>query len=343
MILWVADRFGMPGHFHRIWLRLLLTTGHQPPEFRIHKLSDALKRTLLTKLGSRKAPTWIPDEAPHIIAQIDRWCDQYKPRAVVLSSPESLAYLAMAPEHATLHNLRGSVYWRRGIPFIVSLPISAWATLVSQKDVGAANYGFDSAEAFGAARSENGEVYEDSDQRISRGLTQRDNDIDGRGLADSNQHAADEGRPGNVNIESNPSRSPSGAGKQYGRTLPPAWTRIDIRSSDDEVERAESAIAAEQLDQADLSSDDDDGEDLELDGSSDDSVDSSGNERDPGDSGGDLSPVTDGEDDVDRFFYEPVLSPVGRFALTADMMKLARVLEFGRRSDGPEKPIVLRY
>ena len=314
MILWVADRFGMPGSYHRIWLRLLLQNGLQPHEFRIVKLSDAIKRTLLCKLGSRKAPTWIPAESPHIVAQIDRWIDQLKPRAVVLSSPESLAYLAMAPEHATLHNLRGSVYWRRGIPFIVSLPISAWTTLVSQKDVGAANYGFESAEGFAQSRSQGGEVYEDSDQRISRGLL----------ASDRHHHES-------LEIE-NFARSPSGAGKVYGRTLPPAGTRIDLEAGNSENEIQETDNLGANLDGAVVAADDSDDTDDSRDDSDSDDVDN------------DVSSLaSDDEDDVDRFFYEPVLSPVGRFVLTADMQKLERILEAGKRSDGPSKPIQLRY
>jgi hypothetical protein len=51
----------------------------------------------------------------------------------------------------------------------------------------------------------------------------------------------------------------------------------------------------------------------------------------------------DEDDDQDRFFYEPVLSPVGRFTIIADYSKLARILQDGKAADGPAKPYHLRY
>jgi hypothetical protein len=49
------------------------------------------------------------------------------------------------------------------------------------------------------------------------------------------------------------------------------------------------------------------------------------------------------EGEMDQFFYEPVLSPVGRFVLTADTMKLFRLLRDGKNAAGPSRPITLRW
>lgn len=48
------------------------------------------------------------------------------------------------------------------------------------------------------------------------------------------------------------------------------------------------------------------------------------------------------EGELDQFFYEPVLSPVGQFVLTADTEKLFRLLRDGINASGPASPIRLR-
>lgn len=93
MILWFIDRFGLPGSYQRIWVKLMAEQGINVKEVRVYSLHKLLNRTLLTKYGTRKAPTWIPEEGPSIINMIDGLIAQHKPRAVVLAAPESLACL----------------------------------------------------------------------------------------------------------------------------------------------------------------------------------------------------------------------------------------------------------
>jgi hypothetical protein len=49
------------------------------------------------------------------------------------------------------------------------------------------------------------------------------------------------------------------------------------------------------------------------------------------------------EGEIDQFFYEPVLSPVGRFVLTADTQKLFRLLRDGKNASGPSRPIEVNW
>jgi hypothetical protein len=72
----------------------------------------------------------------------------------------------------------------------------------------------------------------------------------------------------------------------------------------------------------------------------DDPEDDDGNDEDGVSS--DDSPGTD-DGDVDQFFYEPVLSPVGRFVLTADTQKLFRILRDGKNAGGPSRPIEVNW
>ncbi|KAK0039436.1 hypothetical protein Bpfe_031113 [Biomphalaria pfeifferi] len=157
----------MPGQYRRTWIRALAQADHRPLEFEVVSLHQMIPGQLLMKLGSRKAPTWVPDMGERITSTINRLIQQHKPQAVVLAAPESLACLGLAPEHATLHNLRGSVYWRMGIPHLVTLPISAWNTMVTQKDIGAANYGFESQESLANKGRENGTVHQAGDGGVA--------------------------------------------------------------------------------------------------------------------------------------------------------------------------------
>jgi hypothetical protein len=453
MILWFIDRFGMPGSYYSIWLRACNDTGIQPKNVRAVSLHKVIPRQLLTKYANRKAPTWIPEAQPLIAQTINRLRQELKPEAIVLSSPESLCILGLSPEVATLHNLRGSVYWKFGVPHLVTLPISAWTTMVNQKDIGAANYGFESAEAMNQAtensnakQGRNGnEIQKQSrqersnplhDQRQvhqqgrlasaprqmggrtdpSRGITsvgserrfdgnqsqragsQSDSSLpadgqraaEGSGLRDSNTGDRQQGRgtseSGTGKIIPGLGRGMSSEGVELGVPVDNRWTgvrdRLDLRprhlmgetsesggvgSSDDaEAERVyldtddkrfdspadQQSVPVEfrvtggnrQADRLDGSDGEDESDDGTDGGRSDDG-------DVPDDSEGDASEAQgiDGQiigpedDDQDRFFYEPVLSPVGRFTIIADYSKLARILQDGKAADGPAKPYHLRY
>ena len=269
MILWFMDRMGLPGQYHATWVRLLRDSYIPTNEVRVLQLHKALpNKQLLVKIGNRKAPTWNPEHETLINNTIQGLVDHAKPRAVVLSSPESLAILGLNPEHATLHNLRGSVYWRDGIPFLVTLPMSAWFSMVSQKEIGAANYGYESAEQLAAGQ---------------QGAIQ-----------------ASLGGEGSTGIRSGGAFQAGGDGelRDSGRG-----------TDDDELED----------DDADSDSDSSDSD------------------------GGPDGAVSESDVEHDEFFYEPVLSPVGRFVLTADTQKLFRLLRDGKNAGGPSQPVELRW
>lgn len=457
MILWFVDRFGLPGSYHRIWLSALIRADLTPKEFLLVDLHRIMHRQLLAKLGSRKAPTWIPTETDNIITKMNQQLQHHKPRAVVLASPESLAYLGLAPEHATLHNLRGSVYWKHGIPFIVTLPISAWNTLVSQKDIGAANYGFDSQESFTAARSEDGQVREegrlpqdetgngvssDSTERLGKDPT-RDRvslgigrSVDDVSRQDASQSSAQSSKRRDSNEGStgvrqsdvgsaqhgilpvragddSPGRSPSGqvlrdpdqaagrtgADSGDGRAATESSVRqpaagagnagqanpfvafdrpLDLRSrscgagagvvshggavesagtvrGDTDLARRDSDDhGSKVLDDVEYRSDrryadSADGSEVESgSGGTAGSVDEDDVPDDSAYAGEDeddveLSGGLDDDEEIDRFFYEPVLSPVGRYVITSDLMKLRRVIRDGKLSNGPSEPLILKW
>jgi len=296
VILWYIDRFGLPGKYYTTWLIAIKSAGIEAQSTRVISLHKILNRQLLQRYASRKAPTWIPEAETVIKSTMRNLNESLKPQAVVLSSPESLAVLGLHPDHATLHKLRGSVYDIDGIPHIVILPISAWNVMVNQKDIGAANYGFESVEDFNS------------------------------GIITAHADA-------------------SGTFGVAGRTLRPSMSGerdSDVRGSDDserEAGRLDDQTVVEDLG-GDSEEDSDEGETGDVHsehGRGDDDV-REDVDSDPSDG------LVDKEDQVeDAFFYEPVLSPVGRFTITADIGKLRRIIDKGWNSDGPTSPIVLRY
>lgn len=324
MILWFVDRFGLPGKYYTVWLILLQQSGIDPKHVRTLSLHQHLRRQLLTKYAARKAPTWIPETGPLILETIDKAVESFKPEAVVLASPESLACLGLNPEFATLHNLRGSVYWRSDVPHIVTLPMSAWHSLVSQREIGAANYGYESPEdlsshtltmradksgIFGVGGGDAGgqEVHADLPDQLggdASGITTPRTGTGALASGDVEQGLAVRGKSG-------PEQGPEGVDS-------------DEDGLDDDSMR-------EDADAVDAESDGPDADgDADADGTTSDGIaESEGPDDDDG--------------TADQFFYEPVLSPVGRFAITADVQKLKRILDSGRNASGPHKPITLRY
>lgn len=371
MILWFEDRFGTPGSYLRIWIRALVTAGIEPRSVHrvsLHKLM--YPQQLLTTFMSRKAPTWKPELQLRITEIINEQVQQHKPQAVVLAAPESLACLGVHPEHATLHTLRGSVYKRMGIPFIVTLPISAWMSMVTQKDIGAANYGFDSKERMAEAQER--AVQKPGNDRVGSGGTRAQ--ASGRDAGKGTGAATRSGPLGSFalgkRIGTGNGSKPADASAGGGNSLSDAGddSRLHVfepaskRGGDLADLAAGMRAFADGLrlhpdgngdggpgrrESAGDSESDEVYDDSEIEsgaGDSDGQPDGGdvSDDSESADEGGKVSSLDDDEE-VDRFFYEPVLSPVGRFVITADMMKLKRRLMDGDRADGPSIPLTLNW
>jgi len=309
MIIWVFDRFGLPGKYHSIWLRLLKSSGIDPSKVRAVQLSRIIPGQLLTRYKSRKAPTWIPERENEIKLAISALIEASGATAVVLAAPESLAVLDMDPDFATLHNLRGSVYWRNGIPHIVMLPMSAWHTLVSQKEIGLANYGFESQTDMAANI-----------------ITV---DVESSQPAITDRHGV--GEAVDVNLQSQLARFNHRGQDGQGTESSVVGDRSGASVAEDRDYSGESGTELE-FDHVDGP----DSGDMRPDS---DPILAGDLESEP-----DRDTVEDDDrDSIDRFFYEPVLSPVGRYVLTVDTAKLSRILKHGSKSNGPPEPTILRY
>ena len=199
-VIWFEDRFSIKGQYLSVWLHTLKKAGIEPIRVARVNLHRSMHGQLLTKYGTRKAPTWRPERGAEILANMERIVNQHRDtvKAVVLASPESLVATGLDPYYATLGKLRGAVYEVAGVPAIVTLPMSAWFTQVSQKDIAVANYGLESEEemkAYGMARvagaDSGGLDFESGKPRGS--MAHSANAVGSGGHASRSQHVADDG------------------------------------------------------------------------------------------------------------------------------------------------------
>lgn len=291
-VIWFADRLGNVGNIASLWLRELNAAGVKPTKVHTVSLHRVLKGQLLTRYANRQAPTWIPERASAIKLAMLEEIRKAGPdlKAIVLCSPESLAILDLPADTATLGKLRGSVYSIEGIPALVCLPMSAWLSKVSLKEVQNANFGAMSRE--GLER-----LYETE----SDGDTA---DAVGGGVA---------GKAGSGGSSHGNRRTGTGAGADHNRGAGAESGLEGQRSAGhagagyhgSDRAAAESGGMADSTDQGLTESDDDD----------------------------DL----DGTDDDDKFFYVPVVVPVGKMMIQFDLGKLGRIVN-GKAGEG-WKPI----
>lgn len=166
-IHWYLDRFGLPGEHNSRWLSLLTHNRIDPICVEKYQLSRKFHEPLLTKYRNRKAPTWREDMVHRMKDFVDSRLYADKPKLIVVACPELLWMTGVDPEHATLMNLRGARYhydcMAGRFPLLVTLPMSAWSTHVTSKDIAAANYGMTEQEQFESHFAEHDDNESDSD------------------------------------------------------------------------------------------------------------------------------------------------------------------------------------
>lgn len=138
-VLWFVDRAGFNGRLYGLWRNAMKAATLNDVIVQVVNLEKHLHKQLIQPYGNRKAPTWIPEYELEIETAITELIRTHDPHAVVLSAPETLGITGVPVESATLNALRGSVYWRDELPHIVILPMSAWVTMVSEKEIQGAN------------------------------------------------------------------------------------------------------------------------------------------------------------------------------------------------------------
>jgi len=145
-IVLFEDRLGISSGYETIWHSLLNSNGLAGQEVirrSTHRTFGKRMQLLITK-GNRKSPGFNPDHG--VQAALNEWVKtqlrQLRPDGCICMDPAILFMMNPDWDQATLDNLRGGVYRILDIPFIVSLPISAWHTQKKEKDIARMNEGF---------------------------------------------------------------------------------------------------------------------------------------------------------------------------------------------------------
>ena len=276
-VIWFADRLGNVGNIASLWLRELNAAGVKPTKVHTVSLHRVLKGQLLTRYANRQAPTWIPERAPAIKLAMLEEIRKAGPdlKAIVLCSPESLAILDLPADTATLGKLRGSVYSIEGIPALVCLPMSAWLSKVSLKEVQNANFGAMSREGLERLyeTESDGDPTDDVGNGVAGKAGRSGNHNDGGGPISGNGASGNRG-----------GGAATGVGGQYGN----GGSAAGNRDGGGDAGRSDSVA-----DEADQGLDEDD---------------------------------LDDSDDDDKFFYVPVVVPVGKMMIQFDLGKLGRIV-----------------
>jgi len=153
-ILYFEDAIGITSRYEEIF-RIL--SREQAQNVSLYKRLS--KSELLMWKGNRKHPGYRLDSSSltKLYTVTSELLNIYKPELVVTSDPATLAFLMPYREEswdwATIENLRGGVYQYKGIPWIVTYPITAYFTDIRERDIAVANDGFDNQEDFNSYQS----------------------------------------------------------------------------------------------------------------------------------------------------------------------------------------------
>lgn len=161
-ILYFEDPIGVTQGYRRLFGELSRGLAQECSLYRIFRKED-----LLVYKGNRKSPGYDPDPRRiHAVTDSVRTLvGRFHPEVLVVTDP-SLLFLCVMDrdadwQWATIDNLRGGVYRAFDRPLIVTYPLTAWYSQVSEKDIAAVNYGFVDEEQLEDSMREEGSVFYD--------------------------------------------------------------------------------------------------------------------------------------------------------------------------------------
>lgn len=143
-ILLIEDKLGITAGYRGHWDRMLMKFGMNPDDF-VHRnpyKAHALHGLpLLIQKGNRKSPGYNPNTIGALRSWVDALIQDLDPTAIVCMDVATLGIVEPSWDIATIDNCRGGVYKYQGIPFLITMPISAINTKKNPKDVRAMNEG----------------------------------------------------------------------------------------------------------------------------------------------------------------------------------------------------------
>lgn len=147
MILVLEDKLGITPGYQGHWASILAAAGMSEANFRrisVWRSPVVKTHMLLRKVGNRKSPGFNPDATPVIYRWLESMCTQFGAEAIICMDVAMLGVVEQDWSIATIDNLRGGVYRFKGIPFVVTPPITAINSQKKVKDIRALNDGAES-------------------------------------------------------------------------------------------------------------------------------------------------------------------------------------------------------
>jgi len=142
-----VDAIGITSGYKPIWLKLLAKAGITEVNTHVTTRSSyqhiSGKKHLEWK-KTRKQPGFNTD--PTMQRRVESWVDDcvamHKPDLVICFDPALLFLLNPDWSQATLDKLRGGLYIEKGIPWVVTLPLTAYHSRAKSNDIAKLNEGF---------------------------------------------------------------------------------------------------------------------------------------------------------------------------------------------------------
>lgn len=146
-VLVFMDAIGITENYKPIWWKLLNGTGITEQNtyvvLRTSYTAFPGKKHLEWK-KTRKQPGFNTDAGSQ--NRVSQWVDecikQHQPDLIVCFDPALLFLLNPDWSQATLDKLRGGLYIEKDVPWVVTLPLTAWHTKAKSTDIAKLNQGF---------------------------------------------------------------------------------------------------------------------------------------------------------------------------------------------------------
>lgn len=132
-ILYLTDKMGVSDGYNKAFNLMLANAGLRRQQLIITHIYGLVKDALVKK-GNRKAPGFNADKIDEITAAFDQRVSAVQPDIIVCSCPAVLGlFVDWNWSLATLDKLRGGVYDYRGIPVVITFPITAIHSHVDER------------------------------------------------------------------------------------------------------------------------------------------------------------------------------------------------------------------
>jgi hypothetical protein len=161
-MLLIEDKLGISAGYMDSWVSMLAAAGFlgiSVPRASMYRDARMSKEALLTRKGNRKAPGHNPDLLDLVREWVRYTVKRTEARMILCMDPAALGLVEPSWDISTTDNLRGGLYVFDGLPFLVTMPISAIHSKKNPKDIRALNDGAESKGEWEEMEHENEDLF----------------------------------------------------------------------------------------------------------------------------------------------------------------------------------------